>query len=320
MVMALDPKTIDPQAGSFNPQNAGGLPSAGDAATGTNKHLARALQIATVMQTTLDVEEVVQLFSREMAITIPHTSVAFDNTERDVHITVGTPGEYRYTYKLVVHESDVGEIAFTRETELAANQTIELEYLLCAVIYPLLNALKYKAAQESSVTDPLTGLFNRTGMETSMHRELKLAQRHRTPLSLLVIDIDDFKAVNDQYGHATGDSVLKCVAENVTGCVRDTDVVSRFGGEEFTVLLSNTDAPGAILLADRIRQRVAEAPCSDDSNTLGVTISIGVTSLRKGDTESSFFERADAALYQAKHEGKNRACQAPLDDTEFDSD
>lgn len=276
------------------------------APTQRNEHLARALQIASVLQTSLDPEQVVELFSRESRLTIPHDSIRFEQEGAGFEVSRGEPAAHSCTYRLVVEGKRVGQITLTRGEQFLPDETRQLEYLLCSLIYPILNALKYKDALESARRDGLTGLYNRSAMDEAVQREIQLAHRHAAPLSLLVMDIDDFKAVNDRYGHAVGDLVLQCVASAVTTCMRTSDVVARYGGEEFTAVLNNTGHEGAVKLARRICRVVEKLRCEAEGHTPQVTLSLGVACLRGQDTAQTLFERADKALYEAKSEGKNQ--------------
>ncbi len=157
-----------------------------------------------------------------------------------------------------------------------------------------------------AMTDALTGASNRRGAEEAMHRELGRARRTGSSLSFVLLDIDRFKQVNDAGGHAIGDRVLQQVAKILIDSVRATDVVARWGGEEFLLLLSATDAAGALILANRIRTRVESHRAPDLPQ---VTLSAGVTDLRPEDvTGADALRRADERLYQAKHSGRNCVC------------
>ena len=163
-------------------------------------------------------------------------------------------------------------------------------------------------------TDGLTGWHNRRYLQRRLPEELARAQRHLQPLSGLLLDVDHFKCVNDNHGHATGDRVLRDVADRVKRELRSSDVAVRYGGEEFAVLLPQTGLRDAARLAERIRQTVAGAPFrGQDGEELAVTLSIGVAQLRAQaqgmDIEGlgqQLFEDADFALYQAKAGGRNR--------------
>ena len=163
--------------------------------------------------------------------------------------------------------------------------------------------------------DPLTGLNNRRHFTQEANAELARALRARAPTSILIVDIDFFKKVNDQYGHPAGDLVLKEVAGVLLDTVRATDVVARLGGEEFIVLMPHTALEGALALGEKLRRNVSGRPMHAEGQALTVTISIGVSELapaQKGDFEDLYFA-ADTALYAAKAKGRNRVeWQAPV--------
>ena len=161
---------------------------------------------------------------------------------------------------------------------------------------------------EAAVTDGLTGLHNRRFMATHMEQALEQAQRHGRPLSLLIADMDHFKSVNDTYGHDAGDAVLRELADRIRGSIRGADLACRYGGEEFVVIMPDTDMEAAGIVAERIRSRVAGQPfLLPDGRTLPRTISIGIGSLMTGsDTCETVLKRADGALYEAKEGGRNR--------------
>ncbi|AVZ78807.1 hypothetical protein C3497_04585 [Zoogloeaceae bacteirum Par-f-2] len=158
-----------------------------------------------------------------------------------------------------------------------------------------------------ATTDLLTGLPNRRYFLERVEQELGRLRRFGTPAALLMMDIDHFKQVNDLYGHPTGDAVLRHFAEVAGGNLRRIDLLGRLGGEEFAALLPGTDADGARLLAERLRLKIADAPCVAGKKRVKVTVSIGITLLHAGDTGSDRpLARADAALYRAKRAGRNR--------------
>ncbi len=168
-----------------------------------------------------------------------------------------------------------------------------------------------------ALTDSLTGLFNRRYLTAHLARLIgRLGTTPRQPVSIVLIDIDHFKAVNDQLGHAAGDDVLKAVARRLSGRLRATDTVARYGGEEFVVVLPDSPLETAAAVAERLRRAVAEAPVSlsDGSGTVPVTISLGVASTEDPeDMPGDLLRRADAALYEAKRRGRDRVVAAGLD-------
>jgi diguanylate cyclase (GGDEF)-like protein len=173
-------------------------------------------------------------------------------------------------------------------------------------VLPLRNALRYYDAVQASLKDALTGLHNRKFLETTLHREVGLAHRHRTPLSLIVLDVDRFKSINDECGHHAGDVVLQQVAQVLAGGMRETDVLARFGGDEFTILLSSTRLQGAIVAGRHFLERLHAAPPPAGAGGARVSVSLGVAALRKRDGHHQLFQRADAALYCAKGAGGGR--------------
>jgi diguanylate cyclase (GGDEF)-like protein len=266
----------------------------------------RALEILAVLQTTLEADKLIELFSVELAKTLAHDSIAYENPVQDLEVNRGTPARHSCSYRLVVAQEPLGRLTLTRARRFSPEDLAEVENLLVSLVYPLRNALAHQRALESALKDPLTGLYNRTALNAALHRELKLAQRNQAPLSLVVLDIDHFKRINDRCGHAAGDTALKVLAGFVANCIRSTDVLARFGGEEFAVLLNSTDRKGALLLAERIRAAAHGASFHHNDHKISFTVSLGVATLREQDDERSLFERADQALYLAKHRGRDR--------------
>jgi diguanylate cyclase (GGDEF)-like protein len=266
---------------------------------------AKALQIASVLQTTLDIDQLIVVFSRLIQGLVPHSSITFENKSIGLSVTTGKQEKSTCSYQLVVAAQTLGQLTVTRRKKFTDDETILLEHLLCCLVYPLRNAIMYKFAVTAALKDPLTGVNNRTAMNSALIRETELARRHGAPLSLIALDIDCFKAINDHYGHLAGDHVLKNVAEAIIDCTRSSDILFRSGGEEFLVLLSNTGKDGALLLAERIRQTIEGNEYYYGDDVLAVTASLGVSCFRKGDDSERLFEKADMALYAAKSAGRN---------------
>ncbi len=158
-----------------------------------------------------------------------------------------------------------------------------------------------------SRTDGLTGLLNRRAMNELLQGEWQRHGRHHGPLSVGLLDIDHFKAINDTHGHDVGDQVLKHVAATLQANVRPTDRLSRHGGEEFLLLMPDTDAVGAQQACERLRQRIAASPATTTAGPLSITVSIGATSACRGDARiDDVLIRADESLYASKRAGRNR--------------
>jgi diguanylate cyclase (GGDEF)-like protein len=161
---------------------------------------------------------------------------------------------------------------------------------------------------ESSTRDPLTGADNRRNMDSRLQAEIAFAERHSRPLSVILLDIDFFKAVNDRHGHPAGDEVLKAVAAVVRGQLRTEDAFARYGGEEFVIVLRDTALLQAALVAERVRERIAKTPIEMGSGTINVTVSAGCASLAccVGASIENLIGAADRRLYKAKRTGRNR--------------
>jgi diguanylate cyclase (GGDEF)-like protein len=166
---------------------------------------------------------------------------------------------------------------------------------------------------DAALRDGLTGVFNRKHLEERIDAELAYAQRYQTELSLVLFDVDHFKKVNDTYGHLAGDAVLKKVAQVLSGGLRAEDVLGRYGGEEFVIVVRGISVAGARFLADRLRESLAQTSLRLGPATLSVTASAGVSSLActGGQTDKmTLFAIADARLYKAKQAGRNRVVGA----------
>ena len=170
--------------------------------------------------------------------------------------------------------------------------------------------LLYETVEELAITDSLTGLYTRRYFFERFGEELERSKRHSFKFSFLMVDIDDFKVCNDTYGHLVGDAILKETAHIAKGCVREIDLVARYGGEEFSLVLPETDRPGAMLVAERIRKRIEENIFKAYDEKLKITVSIGLAVYPDDSKEvSDLVDRADKALYKAKSAGKNIVCE-----------
>ncbi len=165
---------------------------------------------------------------------------------------------------------------------------------------------KNRQLEELAITDPLTELFNMRHFDTILENEFNRSIRYQSPTSCLMIDIDYFKKINDEYGHATGDMVLKELAKLIKSCARETDTVARLGGEEFIVLLPETKKEGALQTAKRILEAISHHQFSNISRQ--ITVSIGTASVPEAsiDTAEKLIRASDFALYEAKAKGRNR--------------
>jgi len=160
--------------------------------------------------------------------------------------------------------------------------------------------------QEMATTDELVGISNRRALITSLKFEMERSHRYGSSLSLLIMDVDNFKSFNDTYGHLIGDEVLKLICNVSQTALRDNDLMGRLGGEEFAFLLPETNIDSAIIVAERIRSAVEHSSLIYDSEKLHITVSIGATQLVKDDAIDTFQKRADMAMYKSKENGRNQ--------------
>jgi diguanylate cyclase (GGDEF)-like protein len=264
-------------------------------------------ELVYALQTTLDMEQLLEAFSLHLSGAVPHDAWHYRLAEHGLEMTGGSGGTHSCNYQLRLEDQELGEWRAVREYPFSDTELATIEAYLCRMVYPLRNALLYRRAVESAYLDPLTRTRNRGALFSSLQREWELARRHGQPLSVIMLDVDHFKAVNDTYGHAVGDAVLKQVADCITRCVRASDIVFRYGGEEFLILLSNTPQDGAMHLAERIRLELARhTHVAGGGTPLRVTASLGVAALYDGDSKELLLTHADQALYRAKHGGRNR--------------
>ena len=280
-------------------------PRRSEQSRGHEKYM-RILQLSDLLSRHLEIGQIIEAFMREIAPDVAYCGYRFRCDDVSATIENGVIEGYNANYRLKMQNRLLGELTLYKLSSFNGGELCELEDLLCSLIYPVKNALMYQIALKSAYRDPLTGLNNRTAMEINLPREIDLAKRHSQSMALLIMDLDGFKAINDGYGHDVGDLVLREVADVIHHVVRNTDLLFRYGGDEFVGGLAQTDVHGAIDVCERIRLSIENL----DLGTLGidarVNISIGITLVRHGDDFQAAFKRADKALYQAKTNGKNQ--------------
>ncbi len=261
--------------------------------------------ISSLVQTLDDLTVDLDAIQSRQPLVIPDTSqelrwVLFDETA------------WIRSYLVVpicLHDQVLGLLRLDSDTpgRFSVEDAERLQPLANAAAIALQNARLFGEVQRLATTDGLTGIYNRRHFFELAESELNRARRFGHPVSAIMLDIDHFKQVNDTYGHAVGDQVLRVVAKRCGESIRDIDVLGRYGGEEFAVILPSTDLPGARTMAERLRRSVADAPVPTDKGDLTVTISLGVASNAQDDGDvAALLNRADAAMYAAKQAGRNR--------------
>lgn len=267
-------------------------------------------QMSQQLQTSLEPQRILGLFFRELQRLVPLDALVYRHAASDLRLEFGQRGHHSASYSLSHEGRHLGELVFRRNQRFSDHEQTQLESLLSTLLFPIRNALLYRAATQSALRDPLTGAGNRIAMEQTLQREIDMSRRHGQPLSLLMLDIDHFKSVNDTYGHAAGDHVLKEVAASIKQHLRNVDMVFRYGGEEFLILLSNTGRESAAMVGERLRYAAQASDYWAANTRIELTVSLGCSTLLPGESAESVLRRADNALYVAKRAGRNRLAMA----------
>ncbi|MBU2984571.1 GGDEF domain-containing protein [Saccharophagus degradans] len=223
---------------------------------------------------------------------------------------------YLFKFKNYRPVTGIADFMYQNSTIIPLKDTRGKVEHICLIVYDVtevaVNRLQIQAANlqlhEISRTDGLTGLLNRKTWELDAEQEYKRFKRHEHPCSLVMFDIDHFKNINDSYGHPAGDEVIRQTAAAVKSCIRDIDIAGRYGGEEFTIVLSDTDTEGALVVAERIRNQIQELTVHYEDFAIQFTVSLGVAQLtQQMNNRTAWIDCADKALYQAKKNGRNNS-------------
>jgi len=219
-----------------------------------------------------------------------------------------------YTLPLKSEGKDVGVLAAKSTSETITEKDIEYLSQLAVQIATTINrANVYAEILKHATLDALTGFYNRRQLEDRIKQEVSNAKRQKAPLCGIMTDIDFFKSVNDTYGHAAGDLVLKVIAKVIRSQLREYDIAGRYGGEEFSLLLPFTKIDEAKMVAERLRQTVentvidiSKVNPESDVKTIKITLSLGIYEMKENDNDEDLLKKADKALYQAKNTGRNK--------------
>lgn len=276
----------------------------------SDKQYLKILQISDLLSRHLELEDILKVFSSEIKDLVPHDSLRYVNEQLSTSVRRGKVGLHSLHYHLTIQQNDLGELTIYRKHPFSTNELCQFEDLLCSLVYPLRNALMYQSAVTSAYRDPLTGINNRAAMDKLLPREVRLAKRHDQRLAMMIMDLDGFKDINDSCGHDMGDQLLQSVAQTIQHCLRDTDMLFRYGGDEFVAALPHTDIQGAIDVAERILNSIKTIALQDCYKNIAIGMSTGLSMLHAGDDFSKFFKRVDQALYRAKRDGKHRVIVA----------
>ena len=264
------------------------------------------LDLSMRLQMSLEVEWVINQFMEHVHSYLLFDGYSFELEDSSVELAVGRQAGHSFSYNLTIQDMDLGNLVAYRGRKFSESELVLFENLLVSLLYPLRNAIQFRQASLAAHRDALTGVNNRSTFDVSLEREISMSQRQEIDCSLLVIDIDLFKKVNDTYGHSAGDEVLKKVAETIKESTRNSDLLFRYGGEEFVAILNNSDCEAAYVTANRILESVRKATIDYQGQELSVSVSIGLACLNIADSARSLFDRADSAMYDAKDEGRDQ--------------
>ena len=232
-----------------------------------------------------------------------------------VRMLLGKELDYKFTdltskiiIPLVFDKKLIGGICFYTRQDMDYASFRYFDIMISELLAIFKMKYQYTEKEFMSVLDGLTGLYNRRQFELSLEQEHNRSKRHPSDFSLAILDIDFFKKVNDTYGHASGDEVLRTAASVIKAQLRESDIPARYGGEEFAVLLPYTHIEEAVIVGERLRKAVEETPIFIDKKNINVTISMGLAEFGQEENGEELFKRADSALYEAKESGRNRVC------------
>ncbi len=258
------------------------------------------------------IEQIITLFYRVIKKGFNVEHLEYNNSMQTTKISFGDIAHYNYAYDLMLENQHIGTIHFSSTHPLTHQDEESIYQLSYLLIYPIRNSINYQIAVKSALTDMLTKLGNRASFSQKLNHELEICKRYNKQMSLLLIDIDHFKKVNDAYGHAAGDFILRNVAKKLHQNCRKTDGAFRLGGEEFVVLLRETPIDKAMSTAERLREAIEEMNCIFQNQSIKVTISLGIAGFNYNSTMESLLEHADEALYEAKRTGRNKIITAKI--------
>ena len=257
------------------------------------------------LQTSLEIERLLSFFFEEVKNLIPFSALSYQHSGTDFQLLIGEAGGFGVSYSLSHTGDSLGELCLFSRQYLPDSVLEQLEKALDCMLFPLRNALLYREAIQASLKDPLTGAGNRAALLQSLTRETELSRRHNGAVSIVMLDMDHFKSLNDTYGHQAGDAALKATALLLREQLRNVDMVFRFGGEEFVLVLSNTDQEAALVVAERIRTAVQNLCFFVGEKQIRLSVSLGCATYQPSESQDDLLRRADLALYQAKRDGRN---------------
>ena len=233
------------------------------------------------------------------------TGIEYIHPVENITLAAGNAKKHKAKYMLRLEQQYFGEINITSHKRFSEQDLLTHEQSLGIVIHYLKNAIDHQSLEKIAFHDVLTGVMNRTALEELLPKEAERAQRYSFDLSVMMIDIDHFKIINDSIGHMGGDEILRNVATAIKSQLRKSDMPFRYGGDEFLLILPNTDLVGAHKAAKRIMESLNKEVAEIPNCPVSPKLSIGIAAYQQGESHEDLIRRVDNALYDSKKNGRN---------------
>ncbi|SFC20562.1 GGDEF domain-containing protein [Pseudoalteromonas denitrificans] len=258
--------------------------------------------LVSQLQKTLELTKLINIFSLEATKLFPISGLQFHSTDGVIEMSGSKHQGKAFAFDLEVESERLGQLVYFSQKPISIFIKEKLQLLHNVLAYPLRNALMFYRVKKLATKDTLTGLSNRSHFNDYLNKKLDRCRRHHRRFGLMLLDLDNFKQVNDTHGHLLGDQVLVQFSALLMQSIRGIDTVFRFGGDEFSILIDDNQEGVCNIIADRIQRLVHKDALLAKHN---VTTSIGFTLAKVKDDQISVFERSDKALYQAKGAGRD---------------
>ncbi|MFT7300870.1 MAG: diguanylate cyclase (GGDEF)-like protein [Porticoccus sp.] len=263
------------------------------------------LKLHQRLQGTLDTGTLINRFFSWLGEQQLVGGIEYIHPDEDLALSAGSKKHHNVHYVLRLEKNYLGEITITRQTRFFEQDLFTQEQSIDVLVHYLKNAIAHQALEKVASHDSLTGIMNRTALDELLPKETKRAQRYGNSLSLLMIDIDNFKSINDRIGHIGGDAILKQVSQAIQSQLRNSDLLFRYGGDEFLLILPNTHIDGAHKAAQQIMVTLNKVMVEVTNQKISPKLSIGVATYQQGESYEKLIRRVDIALYEAKNNGRN---------------
>lgn len=232
-------------------------------------------------------------------------SVDYVHPVENITFNTGKAKAHKANYMLRLEQNYLGQVTISSPKKFSDQDLLTHEQSIGILVHYLKNSIEYQTLEKIAFQDGLTGVMNRTALEDLLPQEVERAQRYGFDLSVMMIDIDHFKTINDSIGHIGGDEVLRHVSTAIQSQLRKSDLPFRYGGDEFLLVLPNTDLEGAHKAAKRIMQSLSKEVSEIPNCPISPKLSIGIAASKPGETDEELIRRVDSALYDSKNNGRN---------------